>query len=58
MKVPLTPLEIQALNAFDTLTHKPGMRLDMMLKLMTTANNYAVLHSRTEFKDHEFRAAP
>ena len=54
-KVPLTPFEVEALNVFDTLTHKPGMRLDMMLKPgdLIIANNYAVLHSRTEFKDHE-----
>ena len=33
----------------------PALRLDMMLEPgdLQFANNYAVLHSRTEFEDHE-----
>ena len=55
MQVPLTALEVEALDVFDALTHTPGMRLDMMLEPgdFLIANNYAVLHSRTEFEDHE-----
>ena len=55
MQVPLTALEVEALDVFDALTHTPGMRLDMMLEPgdFLIANNYAVLHSRTKFEDHE-----
>ena len=46
-------MEIEALDLFDQLIHDPELRLDMMLEPgdIQFANNYAVLHSRTEFED-------
>ena len=40
---------------FDRVMADPALRLDMMLEPgdLQFANNYAVLHSRTEFEDHE-----
>ncbi len=51
---PLTPVEVAALDAFDAATRAEGLRLDMMLEPgdLQLANNYAVLHSRTDFEDH------
>jgi len=51
----LSGIEIEALDLFDSITHDPGLRLDMMLKPgdLQFANNYAVLHSRTEFEDYD-----
>jgi alpha-ketoglutarate-dependent taurine dioxygenase len=53
--VPLSRVEIEALDLFDRIMHDPGIRLDMMLEPgdLQFANNYAVLHSRTEFEDFE-----
>lgn len=53
--VPLSRVEIEALDLFDGIMHDPGIRLDMMLEPgdLQFANNYAVLHSRTGFEDHE-----
>lgn len=53
--LPLTPVEIEALDAFDKVIHMPELRLDMMLEPgdMQFANNYAVLHSRNGFEDHD-----
>jgi hypothetical protein len=59
--VPLSLVEIEALDLFDRIMHDPGMRLDMMLEPgdLQFANNYAVLHSRNGFEDHdEVAAAP
>lgn len=55
MNVPLSRVEIEALDLFDTLMHDPSIRLAMMLEPgdLQFANNYAVLHSRNEFEDHE-----
>jgi hypothetical protein len=52
---PLSRVEIEALDVFDSVIHRPEIRLDMMLEPgdLQFANNYAVLHSRTEFEDHE-----
>lgn len=51
---PLSRVEIEALDLFDAIIHKPEIRLDMMLEPgdLQFANNYAVLHSRTRFEDH------
>lgn len=56
-QLPLSRVEIEALDIFDAIMHDPAMRLDMMLEPgdMQFANNYAVLHSRNAFVDH---AAP
>lgn len=50
----LSRVELQALDLFDMLTHRPDLRLDMMMEPgdLQFANNYAVLHSRTAFQDH------
>ena len=55
MERPLSRIEIEALDIFDSITHSSELRLDMMLEPgdLQFANNYAVLHSRTEFVDHE-----
>lgn len=55
MDLPLSRVEIEALDLFDSLTHDENRRLDMMLEPgdLQFANNYAVLHSRTEFEDHQ-----
>lgn len=52
--LPLSQVEIEALDLFDRVMHDPSMRIDMMLEPgdLQFANNYAVLHSRTEFVDH------
>ena len=52
---PLSRVEREALDAFDQVMHEPSMRLAMMLEPgdIQFANNYAVLHSRTEFDDVE-----
>jgi alpha-ketoglutarate-dependent taurine dioxygenase len=53
--VPLSRVEIEALDLFDKIMHSSEIRLDMMMEPgdLQFANNYAVLHSRTEFEDHE-----
>ncbi|MGO4395852.1 TauD/TfdA family dioxygenase [Variovorax sp. M-6] len=50
---PLSRVEVDALDLFDEIMHDPSIRLDMMLEPgdIQFANNYAVLHSRTEFED-------
>lgn len=52
---PLSRVEIEALDLFDAVMHQPSIRLDMMLEPgdLQFANNYAVLHSRNDFEDHE-----
>jgi hypothetical protein len=52
---PLSKVDIEALDLFDQVMHDPAIRLDMMLEPgdLQFANNYAVLHSRTAFQDHE-----
>jgi hypothetical protein len=55
MGLPLSRIEIEALDLFDSIIHDESLRLDMMLEPgdLQFANNYAVMHSRTEFEDHE-----
>jgi len=52
---PLSKVDTEALDLFDQVMHDPAIRLDMMLEPgdLQFANNYAVLHSRTAFQDHE-----
>ena len=54
-QLPLSRVEIAALDLFDEIMQDPQIRLDMMLEPgdIQFANNYAVLHSRTEFEDAE-----
>ncbi len=49
----LSAVEKAALDAFDAVSQDAGLRLDMMLEPgdLQFANNYAVLHSRTDFED-------
>ena len=53
--LPLSPVEVEALDLFDQVIQMPALRLDMMLEPgdMQFANNYAVLHSRNGFEDHD-----
>lgn len=53
--LPLSRVEVEALDLFDAITFDPAVKLDMMLEPgdIQFANNYAVLHSRTEFEDHD-----
>lgn len=53
--LPLSGVEKEALDIFDAVIMDPAMRLDMMLEPgdLQFANNYAVLHSRTEFEDDD-----
>ena len=52
--LPLSRVEIEALDHFDAAMQDPALRLDMLLEPgdLQFANNYAVLHSRTEFEDN------
>lgn len=54
-KQPLSRVEVEALNIFDSIVHNPAFRIDMMLEPgdLQFANNYAVLHSRNSFEDFE-----
>ena len=54
-QLPLSTVEIEALDLFDQLIHDPALKLDMMLEPgdLQFANNYAVLHSRNGFEDYE-----
>ena len=53
-QLPLSRVEIEALDLFDEIMHREDLRLSMMLEPgdLQFANNYAVLHSRNEFEDH------
>ena len=53
-QLPLSKVEIEALDLFDEIMHREDFRLSMMLEPgdLQFANNYAVLHSRNEFEDH------
>lgn len=55
MGQPLSKVEIEALDLFDEIISMKALRLDMMLEPgdLQFANNYAVLHSRNAFDDHE-----
>ena len=54
---PLSRVEVEALDLFDSIIHDRNIRLDMMLEPgeILFANNYAVMHSRTAFEDYEER---
>lgn len=55
MGTPLSAAKRQAMDDFDAITHDASLKLDMMLEPgdIQFANNYAVLHSRTAFNDHD-----
>jgi hypothetical protein len=52
--LPLSKVEIDALDLFDEIMHRDDFRLSMMLEPgdLQFANNYALLHSRNGFEDH------
>lgn len=52
---PLSKVDIEALDIFDEVMHDPANRIAMMLEPgdLQFANNYAVLHSRNAFIDHD-----
>ena len=55
MNLPLSRIEVEALDIFDSIMQDENLRLDMMLQPgdLQFANNYMVMHSRTEFEDYE-----
>ena len=54
-KQPMSRVEVEALDMFDSIIHDENIRLDMMLEPgdLLLANNYAVMHSRTAFEDYD-----
>jgi alpha-ketoglutarate-dependent taurine dioxygenase len=52
--IPLTEIEIEALNAFDKLATAPEHRLAFFLERgdMIVMNNYTVMHARTSFTNY------
>ncbi len=54
-EVPLTAMETEVLDYFDAQTQRADLRIDFMLEPgdMVFANNYATLHSRTDFVNGE-----
>lgn len=54
-ELPLSRVEVEALDLFDKLIHDPALRLDMMMEPgdIQFCNNYAVMHSRTHFEDFD-----
>lgn len=53
--IPLSQVQIEALNMFDKMSHDPSLRLDMMLEPgdIQFCNNYCVMHSRSSFEDDD-----
>ncbi|PNK61443.1 TauD/TfdA family dioxygenase [Psychrobacter sp. FDAARGOS_221] len=54
MGVPMSRVQIDALDIFDEISHRPEYRLDMMLEPgdIQLCNNYVVMHSRQSFEDY------
>ncbi len=54
-QIPLSQVQIDALNIFDKVSQEPSLRLDMMLEPgdIQFCNNYCVMHSRSSFEDYE-----
>jgi len=53
--MPLTKLQIEALDAFEAIANRPGVLFAFRLEPGTASfiNNYTVLHSRTGFEDFD-----
>ena len=53
--VPLSQVQIDALNIFDQISQDSSLRLDMMLEPgdIQFCNNYCVMHSRSSFEDYD-----
>lgn len=54
MNIPMSRVQIDALDIFDEISHRPEYRLDMMLEPgdIQLCNNYVVMHSRQSFEDY------
>jgi hypothetical protein len=54
VQLPLTPLELRALNELDAVLRRPELRVEFMLKPgeMFFINNRWIFHNRTAFEDH------
>ena len=55
MNAPLTKQQLHALDVLDNVTAQEHLRLSMMMQPgdIQWANNYAVMHSRTDFEDFD-----
>jgi hypothetical protein len=55
MNAPLTQTQIHALDVLDHVTTQEHLRLSMLMQPgdIQWANNYAVMHSRTDFEDFD-----
>ncbi len=53
--LPLSNVEIEALDLIDSILNDPDIRLDMMMEPgdIQFANNYTIFHSRTSFEDYD-----
>lgn len=53
--IPLSSVQKEALDIFDSFIHDPDLRLDMMLEPgdIQFCNNYSIMHSRTGFEDYD-----
>ena len=51
----LTPLQTEALDLLDQLCNDPDMHLEFTMQTgdILLGNNYATLHSRTSYQDHD-----
>lgn len=51
----ISPIQREALNTFDELATKSGMAIELKMQPgdLLLLNNYTVLHSRTDFEDHD-----
>ena len=53
--LPLSGVEVEALDLIDSILNNPDIRLDMMMEPgdIQFANNYTIFHSRTSFEDYD-----
>lgn len=53
--LPLSPVEVEALDLIDSILSDPDIRLDMMMEPgdIQFVNNYSIFHSRTSFEDYD-----
>lgn len=53
--LPLSTVEVEALDLIDSILNDPDIRLDMMMEPgdIQFANNYTIFHSRTSFEDYD-----
>ena len=53
--LPLSPVEVEALDLIDSILVDPDIRLDMLMEPgdIQFVNNYYIFHSRTSFEDYD-----